>query len=130
MSPAGAGVRQFRTRTNKPLAYSLLAVVALTVCVFAFNGSSSTLLAHAAPVAALSPAWRSSRPTVWLGLRRAKGAAPQAACAGSRTSRPQQSCPPTPWTPSTLPRSAEAKPSPSCRTSGASRSATLRRDAG
>ena len=78
MSPAGAGVRQFRTRTNKPIAYSLLAVVALTVCVFAFNGSSSTPVAHAAPVAAYTPAWNEFQADCVAGPAPGQGSTPQA----------------------------------------------------
>lgn len=75
MSPAGAGVRQFRTRTNKPIACTVLAVIALAAGVLLIPGSQPPARA-AAPVAALSPAWSEFQADCVAGPAPGQGSSP------------------------------------------------------
>lgn len=56
MSPAGAGVRAFRTHTNKPAACTFLVIIGLACLVLLVPGSNQAR-AHNAPIAAISPSW-------------------------------------------------------------------------
>ena len=74
MSPAGAGVRQFRKRTNVPYACTVLAVIALAAGVLLIPGSQPPARA-AAPVAAL-PGWQEFQSNCESGPAPGQGSSP------------------------------------------------------
>ncbi|MGO9821957.1 MAG: hypothetical protein ACLPTJ_15090 [Solirubrobacteraceae bacterium] len=78
MSPAGAGVRQFRTHTNKPVIGAVLAVAALVGCMLLIPAGSQARAHTAPPVAALSPAWAEFQSDCVSGPAPGQGSTPQA----------------------------------------------------
>lgn len=77
MSPAGAGIKQFRTHTNTAYVCTVVAVLALAAGVLLIPGSQPPARA-AAPVAALSPAWSEFQADCTAGPAPGQGSTPSA----------------------------------------------------
>ena len=107
MSPAGAGAIRYIPKPHKRLAWTILATAGLLSIVLLMSGGSAAHASTRAPVAALSPAWRSFRPTALAGPSPGQGAPLRLACAGKTNLQAAAIVPATPWTRSTPLRSEE-----------------------